>query len=96
MAGNVFSPGTAGAGSHTITYDYTDILTTCSGSHSAQVSISALPTVANAGTDTSAIFTTIQLSANTPLVGTGFSEPFFPEPEERLAVRIIQQLILPV
>ena len=71
MNGSVFNPLTAGVGTHTVSYAYTDPQSQCSGSHSQQVTITNLPTTANAGSDITATSTTVQLNANTPLVGNG-------------------------
>lgn len=46
-----YSPSTAGAGTHVVTYDYQDAVTTCSNSASVTIIVAALPTVL-AGPDT--------------------------------------------
>ncbi|HEY1039448.1 MAG TPA: PKD domain-containing protein [Bacteroidia bacterium] len=51
-AGGVFTPSTAGVGTHTLTYSYTDATTTCSASANVSITVSALPTV-SAGPDIS-------------------------------------------
>jgi hypothetical protein len=48
MAGNVFTPATAGLGPHTITYSYTDP-NGCSGSATQNINVNAIPTVSISG-----------------------------------------------
>jgi gliding motility-associated-like protein len=40
-----FNPAQLGAGNHTVTYDFTDAITTCSKSATKQVTVNAIPTV---------------------------------------------------
>jgi gliding motility-associated-like protein len=49
--GNDFSPQTAGAGNHTITYDYTDA-NNCSSAATQPVQVNAMPQISFAGIDT--------------------------------------------
>jgi hypothetical protein len=72
VSGGSFSPSTAGAGSHTITYSYTDA-DGCTNSASGSIQVNALPTVTN---DLSAIDTqcvsvnSVTLTGGTPSGGT--------------------------
>ncbi len=63
MTGSTFSPSTAGAGTHSITYSYTDN-NNCSNSTSHSVTVHALPVV-NAGSDAS-----VSYGATATLSGT--------------------------
>jgi PKD repeat protein len=69
VSGNQFDPQTAGVGSHSIQYAYTDA-NNCSDSTAQTVVVNANP-VANAGQDTTINFlTTAQLNASTISSGT--------------------------
>ena len=67
-----FDPATAGTGTHTITYSYTDA-NNCTGTATATIAVNAMPTVAIAGFPQTSLcgVTTTTLAANTPVVGTG-------------------------
>lgn len=45
VTNNIFYPSTAGAGTHTITYQYTDGVTTCSNSTTSSIVVNSLPAV---------------------------------------------------
>lgn len=68
MSGNIFNTATAGVGSHSITYSYTDI-NGCANSFSKPIVVQGLPIV-NAGTDDSVNYSqTAQLTGT--VTGTG-------------------------
>lgn len=45
VSGGIFTPSAAGAGTHTITYTYTDPVTSCTNSCTFTITVNALPTV---------------------------------------------------
>jgi uncharacterized membrane protein YqhA len=72
VTGNSFNPGTAGAGSHTITYSYTDG-NGCNGSDSLSVQINALPSVSfGTLTDVCADVQQVNLTSASPNGGSYF------------------------
>lgn len=67
-----FSPSVAGAGKHKIYYRYFDLLTGCSDSTHAYLTVTGLPNQAQAGTDLTMIFAdSVMVNANKPENGTG-------------------------
>jgi gliding motility-associated-like protein len=73
VTGNSFNPATAGAGTHAITYNYTDA-NGCSNSATASITVNALPVV-NAGTYGQACISGAPITLNGTPVGGTFSGP---------------------
>lgn len=70
VSGGMFNPSVAGAGSHTLTYTYTDV-NSCTNSATTTILVNALPTVTLALADTVCInYAPITLSGGTPAGGT--------------------------
>jgi hypothetical protein len=70
MTGASFHPGTAGLGSHLITYVYTDS-NGCINQASQTTQVMPPPSAANAGSNITSTALSVQLSGNAPAVGTG-------------------------
>jgi len=70
ITGSTFNPATAGAGSHTILYTFTDG-NGCTNQASLTTNVVVPPTTANAGPDITATGITVTLAGNTPVNGTG-------------------------
>lgn len=71
VTGNTFITTSAGVGTHTITYDYTDNVTGCSNSTGETTIVISPPTTANAGPDITATSLTVAMAGNAPTTGTG-------------------------
>ena len=72
ITASTFTPATAGAGSHTITYSYTDV-NSCTSVASSQVLVNALPVV-SAGNDTAlCIGDSLQLNATSNATTPAFA-----------------------
>ncbi|MCO5259220.1 MAG: M43 family zinc metalloprotease [Crocinitomicaceae bacterium] len=71
VSGTTFNPSTAGSGTKTITYTYTNPTTGCSNSATNQIIVNALPTVALASLPTVCIYhNPITLTQGSPAGGT--------------------------
>ena len=73
VAGTTFNPATAGAGTHTITYNYTDA-NGCTNANSSTITVNALPVV-NAGTYTAVCINATPVALNGTPAGGTFSGP---------------------
>lgn len=71
MSANIFDPAVAGAGTHSITYSYTDITTGCTGDLSMNTTVYSLP-IANAGTDVTLPAPGVTTLSGSATGGSGF------------------------